>query len=309
MSKNTNEKNDLRFVSRNLPSRNEAHGIKSRHSHRKKKVNEPVKADTPNQSTDHSIKRDQQLKQPKPLPQTEESVKQPPQPPVTSTHPVNDATKNIELKKETTVANKKKTGSNKTTEKEVKLSTMIVKEVFSWILTFVLAIGLYFVISTFVAQKYQVSGSSMYPTLQNNEEVIGNKLEKIDRLDIVVFKAPDTGREYVKRVIGLPGDSVTYLDGKLFVNDQQIEEPFINQEETFEINGQKTLGTSSFTLPQLTGEMVVPDGHYFVMGDNRGHSNDSRSFGFVKRESIHAVVRAIVWPYNKWEFFKTIPSP
>ncbi|HCS93679.1 MAG: signal peptidase I [Bavariicoccus seileri] len=173
-----------------------------------------------------------------------------------------------------------------------------IREVLSWIGTIVVAFVIFFFLQTYVFAQYRVSGDSMYPTLKNGERVFANKLESINRFDVVVFDAPDANEEYVKRVIGIPGDEITHLDGKLFVNDQLVPEEFINSEPTDE--SQNFDGNGDFSMIAVTGELTVPEGKLFVLGDNRSNSNDSRNFGFIDEKNAHGVVRLVVWPLNEF---------
>ncbi|NLY11743.1 MAG: signal peptidase I [Firmicutes bacterium] len=141
----------------------------------------------------------------------------------------------------------------------------------------------------FIARAFTVDGASMMPTLHHGERLLVDKISyrfvEPKRGEIVVFKYPANPREhFIKRIIGIPGDKVAIIDGKVYVNDQVLEEDYIS--------APARIGFS----PQ-----VVPEGHYFVLGDNRNNSEDSRarSVGFVPRELI--VGRAIwrYWPVTK----------
>ncbi|HRK99628.1 MAG TPA: signal peptidase I, partial [Trichococcus flocculiformis] len=108
---------------------------------------------------------------------------------------------------------------------------------------------------------FQVVGDSMVPTLETGDRLILNKLAEVDRFDIVVFPAPDgTDEEYVKRVIGLPGDEITYFQDELYINGEKVTEHYL---EALKEGSNQTL-TGDFTLFSLTGEMAVPEDMYFV---------------------------------------------
>jgi signal peptidase I len=148
------------------------------------------------------------------------------------------------------------------------------------------ALIIVFVINAFLAQATRVEGESMVPNLHNNERLIIEKLSyrfhAPERGDIIVIKPPRQGTEpLIKRVIGLPGDIIAIHDGKVYINEQALDEPYI------------TIQTAGIMEQQL-----VPEGYVFVMGDNRGASNDSRSFGAVPLQDIigHAWLR--YWPFN-----------
>lgn len=147
-----------------------------------------------------------------------------------------------------------------------------------------------FLILMFVARKEQVRGTSMYPTLKDGESVIiniaANYIGDIERFDVVVAKEYQTNDLWVKRVIGLPGETISYKEGKLYVDGVYVEEPFLD-EAYIEEYLQET-GKSYFT-EDYTSEKLGED-EYLLIGDNRGDSLDSRSktVGPFKREQIIA---------------------
>ena len=152
--------------------------------------------------------------------------------------------------------------------------------------TLVLA-GLLFLAINTISARIRVDGSSMVPTLNNGQFVMVNRLiykySDPDHGDVVVFHYPrDPDQEYIKRVIGLPGDTVTINNGHIYLNGQQLEEPYI--------------AASTRTM----GEWQVPGDHLFVLGDNRNNSQDSRNFGFVAIENIIGKAIFIYWPPTDW---------
>ena len=169
------------------------------------------------------------------------------------------------------------------------------EELFSWIASFAVSFAILALLFIFVGKPFTVSGQSMYPTLHNNDRMLMSKLGDINRFDVVVLHAPDQDKEYIKRVIGMPGDTVEVKEGKLYINGQPVEQPFINNE----ILVNKTVYIDDFTLQELTGESKVPEGKYFVMGDNRGVSRDSRMIGFIDRTAIEGKAVFTIWPYNR----------
>ncbi|HRG31020.1 MAG TPA: signal peptidase I, partial [Trichococcus flocculiformis] len=147
------------------------------------------------------------------------------------------------------------------------------REALSLLLSVAIAFVLFVVIRTYLFYPFQVVGDSMVPTLETGDRLILNKLAEVDRFDIVVFPAPDgTDEEYVKRVIGLPGDEITYFQDELYINGEKVTEHYL---EALKEGSNQTL-TGDFTLFSLTGEMAVPEDMYFVLGDNRVVSKDSR---------------------------------
>ncbi len=157
--------------------------------------------------------------------------------------------------------------------------------------TFLPALLLAILIHIFLAQATQVLGMSMAPTLYEDQRLI---IEKVSyrfhpprRGDIVVLRAPQFGSElFIKRVIGLPGDTIAVQNGRLLLNGQPYEEDYLAVRMEFD-------------FPPT----VVPEGHVFVMGDNRNNSNDSRSFGAVPTESIIGRAWLRYWPISEWRLF------
>lgn len=146
-------------------------------------------------------------------------------------------------------------------------------------------------IRTFIATPVIVSGSSMDPTLKNGQVLILNKLaKKYMRDDIVVIDAKINGKKerIVKRIIGLPGETLEYKDGFLYINGKRTHDDFVDQ-------------TRVFTLESVTGKKKIPEGYYFVMGDNRRNSLDSRDkhVGLVKKSNIIGKPILRIWPLNK----------
>ncbi|MBK5254604.1 MAG: signal peptidase I [Vicinamibacteria bacterium] len=146
-----------------------------------------------------------------------------------------------------------------------------------------------FFIVTFVAQPVRVQGASMQPRIEDNERILVNKFiyrfQGVQRGDVVVFYYPrDPSVSYIKRVIGLPGDRVEIRSGSVSVNGTGLEEPYLSP--TYR---------DGYDMP----ETVVDRGHYFVMGDHRSSSMDSRSFGSVPEKYIYGKAAFCVWPIAK----------
>ncbi|WP_314355128.1 signal peptidase I [uncultured Granulicatella sp.] len=169
------------------------------------------------------------------------------------------------------------------------------EELLSWITSFAISLVILALFLVFVGKPFTVSGQSMYPTLHDSDRMFMSKLGDIKRFDIVVLQAPDQDKEYIKRVIGMPGDTIEVKDGKLYINGQVVDQPFINTELLMN----KTVYIDDFTLQELTGELKVPEGKYFVMGDNRGVSKDSRMIGFIERSAIEGKAVFTIWPLNR----------
>ncbi|MGX7148716.1 signal peptidase I [Enterococcus ureasiticus] len=173
------------------------------------------------------------------------------------------------------------------------------KELLHTILFFVGLAAFLFLLRQFVFTPVVVKGHSMDPTLADGERVIALKNTKIKRFDIVTFPAPDEPKKnYIKRVIGLPGDTIEYKNDVLYINDKEVKEPYLD-----EFKGEVTDGlplTSDFTLSEVTGEKKVPEGEYFVMGDNRRNSKDGRMIGFINKDKILGDVKFVLWPLDRF---------
>jgi signal peptidase I len=173
--------------------------------------------------------------------------------------------------------------------------------------TLVLTLLIFWVIQSFVAQPYRVEQQSMETTLEPDQYVLVDKLtphwDTYKRGDIVVFTPPKgwasgtTDTPYIKRVIGIGGDTITIHDGKVFVNNVQLVEPYVFQEN----------GKPQQTEDVLqTGEWAVPQGELFLMGDHRQSSADSREFGTVAVDKVIGRACLRYWPINTLD---TLPTP
>ncbi|BBW97203.1 signal peptidase I [Geobacillus icigianus] len=167
-----------------------------------------------------------------------------------------------------------------------------------WMTAVCLAVAL----RLFVFSPYIVEGKSMMPTLENGNWLVVNKLSydigPIHRFDVIVFHAT-RNEDYVKRVIGLPGDRIEYKNDVLYVNGKRMDEPYLRPYKQRLAGGKLT---GDFTLEEVTGKTRVPPGCVFVLGDNRLGSWDSRHFGFVKISRIVGKVDLRYWPLNEFAF-------
>jgi signal peptidase I len=146
-----------------------------------------------------------------------------------------------------------------------------------------------FFLITFVAQAFRVQGTSMLPLLQDGERIIVNKLVyrlyPIERGDVVVFWYPkDPSVSFIKRVVGRPGDKVEIRNGTLFVNGQRVAESYV---------------MNQFRDGESYDPVEVPRGFYYVLGDHRNSSNDSRSWGEVPEKYIYGKAMFRFWPLTK----------
>jgi signal peptidase I len=177
--------------------------------------------------------------------------------------------------------------------------TSVNSESWEWLKAIFIALLLAFFIRYFLFAPIVVDGQSMMPTLQNDNRLIVNKIgytiSKPDRFDIVVFHATSE-KDYIKRVIGLPGDTIAYENDLLYINGEPIEEPYL---EEFKENAISLPFTGDFTLKDYTGFDVVPEGHLFVLGDNRQHSKDSRHIGFISFDQVVGTANVVFWPFSE----------
>ena len=191
----------------------------------------------------------------------------------------------------------------------------------------VLAIVL--VLRSFLVEPFQIPSGSMLPTLEVGDFILVNKFEYGLRLpvagtkvvsmndpqrgDVMVFKFPEDGKtNYIKRVVGLPGDKIRYSQKQLFINDQLVSERKLANFAPYKLF-EEQLGEVKHQLIEhqlrrnieAEGEWLVPDNSYFVMGDNRDNSNDSRFWGFVPDELVVGKAFAI---WMQWKSMTSLPS-
>ncbi|WP_338469843.1 signal peptidase I [Niallia sp. XMNu-256] len=169
-------------------------------------------------------------------------------------------------------------------------------ELWEWVKALVVAVVLAAVIRYFFFAPIVVDGLSMAPTLHDQDRMIVNKFSytvgEPKRFDIIVFHAPEN-KDYIKRVIGLPGDTIEYKDDVLYVNGEAYEEPYLDKLKESTLDGPLT---EPFTLTEKIGQATVPEGELFVMGDNRRYSKDSRHIGSVPIEEVLGKTSIIYWP-------------
>lgn len=163
-----------------------------------------------------------------------------------------------------------------------------------WILTILATIVLIFVIRTYIFSPVIVEGDSMNPTLIEGDRLFINKIgmyiSDINRLDVVVFKGKNS-EHYIKRVVGMPGDRIHFKDNHLYINDQLVSESYIIKDSH----------QRDMTLNTLYGYEIIPENYYFVLGDNRSNSMDSRqrSIGLVHESQILGASNLVVWPLDR----------
>lgn len=162
----------------------------------------------------------------------------------------------------------------------------------------VLALSVLVLLYLFVAQPNEVKGSSMLPNFVDGEYLLTDKLSyqfgTPQRGDVVVFKAPPTELcsadecEYIKRVIGIPGDKVKVMEGKVYLNGQELNQYFLPSDFVTD--------PGSFSQEGL--EVTIPENNYLCFGDNRSHSRDGREFGLIKKEAIVGKAFFRYWPLS-----------
>ena len=157
------------------------------------------------------------------------------------------------------------------------------------LLPYIIIILVVVLIRTFIITPVRVNGKSMDPTLENNEIVLLKKYDKsFERFDIVVFDYGDS--HLIKRIVGLPGETLYYYNNELYINDEKIAEDFLPKDtETYD----------------FVWDKEIPEGYYFVMGDNRTNSTDSRMIGLVSKSEIRGTTDFVLFPFNRFGKIKS----
>ena len=211
----------------------------------------------------------------------------------------------------------------------------VLKEIFEWGYCIIIAVTLALLVRYYVGTPTIVNQTSMYPTFYNNDRLILNRLYRTfktipQRGDIVTFEAPSVSylngekidlsnptaiyqnepvgiisrffyhvvefgkTSYIKRVIGLPGEHIQIKDGKVYINGEELQEEYLPEGTITDSMASEGIGGGQFL------DVTVPEGTVFVMGDNRGHSADSRRFGCIPYEKIEGKVVFRFWPFNSF---------
>ncbi len=166
--------------------------------------------------------------------------------------------------------------------------------IWAWVRDLVVSVLIAALIIVFLYQPVKVEGTSMMPQLTDQQRIFINKFvykfEEIERGDVVVFWYPmDTSKSYIKRVVGLPGEVVRIGNGRVYVNGAPLSEPYV---------------VSDFLDQQSYPPVRVEPDRYYVLGDHRNSSNDSRSWGTVSREYIYGKAVLVYWPVDKFGILK-----
>ena len=176
----------------------------------------------------------------------------------------------------------------------------------------VVAVILALFIRTFVVQAFKIPTGSMEPNLLVGDHLLVNKfvfspvmsptekqllpMRDIRRTDVIVFKFPEEPeRDFIKRVIGLPGDTVELRSRQVYINGQKLEEPYAHY--MFPAGDEN--GPATFDVRERYGPVTVPEGHYFMMGDNRDNSQDSRYWGFLPEHYVKGRALMIYWSFDQ----------
>ena len=165
------------------------------------------------------------------------------------------------------------------------------KKILYEVIPYIIILVVVILIKTFIIAPVQVNGSSMLNTLHNKDIMLLNKINyrfnDIKRFDIVVIKYEDT--HLIKRVIGLPGDTIEFKDNTLYINGKNSKEEYIDKDTI----------TENFNLKEIIKEEKIPQDCYFVMGDNREESLDSRVLGVFNKEKIEGKTSITIFPFNR----------
>lgn len=184
------------------------------------------------------------------------------------------------------------------------------KDLIQSVIFTVIALAVVVILRINVFSPVLVTGNSMQPTLNDRERVIIFKNTDISRFDLITFRSPKgENKNYIKRVIGIPGDEISVMDDVLYINGKVYHEPYIDDKKAETAVGENFTG--DFSLNSLAKKaadekVVVPDNSFFVLGDNRPNSKDSRNFGFVKKSDVIGEVRFAFWPLSKFGPVSTV---
>ncbi len=168
-------------------------------------------------------------------------------------------------------------------------------ETWDFIRTLVISMVCVFLVAHFLVRPIRVQGNSMYPTLESESiglaNVLGVEMGDLKRFDIAIIYLPEKKEYLVKRIIGLPGETVSYQDGQLFINGEALQEPFLNQDYIAQWGDQFMSDVEPVTLGS---------DEYYCLGDNRPNSRDSRYYGPFAKSHIIAKGALIIWPFSEF---------
>ena len=184
------------------------------------------------------------------------------------------------------------------TEKISSVLGSVGKFILSFLETVVVALVISVVLYLFIMTPHEVVGNSMHPTYKNGEMLMANKIlykiKKPARGDVIIFKYSDT-QDFIKRIIGLPGETVMLKDGKLYINGNMLNESNYLSSSIYTNGGEYLKEGETIT---------VPEGRFFVCGDNRPHSSDSRMFGPIDSNDIKGKAWIVYFPFDQFRLVK-----
>lgn len=162
--------------------------------------------------------------------------------------------------------------------------------------TIVVALAIFVICYLFLFQVHEIKGASMDPNFHDSERILTDKityrLRKPARGEVIIFRAPkDRELDYVKRIIGLPGEKIMINGGSIYLNDQKLKETYLPEKIT-----------NSGAFLKLNQDFLIPEDEYVVLGDNRNHSSDSREWGTVNKDDIIGKVLLRFWPATNFSF-------
>ncbi|MCD4756265.1 signal peptidase I [bacterium] len=180
------------------------------------------------------------------------------------------------------------------TEATVSILSSLGSFIYSFVETVVIALVIAVVLYLFIMTPHEVLGNSMHPTYQNGEYLMANKVQyrfsDPQRGDVIIFKYSDT-QDFIKRIIGIPGDSISIKDGKVYINGDQLDESSYLAD---------TVYTSGGDYMAEGQTIAIGEGEYFVCGDNRPHSSDSRTFGAITQDRIKGKAWIVYLPLSEF---------
>jgi len=177
-----------------------------------------------------------------------------------------------------------------------------------WVAVGIVALVIALLIKAFLVQAFWIPSESMTPTLNIDDRVLVNKLSyrtgDISRGDLVVFEKPDSipGSidDFIKRVIGLPGETISFVNGDVLIDGVVLAEDYIDEQTRAPLSAITSVGCTNTPAPD---RCTLAEGYYFMMGDNRSNSTDSRSFGPIAEEEVIGRAFVKIWPLSDFDWF------
>ncbi|MBO0473356.1 signal peptidase I [Enterococcus sp. DIV0840] len=207
---------------------------------------------------------------------------------------INKAQQNRKRVNNTSFKKKKKLRKRR---KQIKSTRELWKEIG---VTIFIVLFLFIIMAATIFALPKSEGYGMAPIVNDGERVFVNRFGTVRRFDLIYFKIPDSEEKSIRRVIGLPGESVQYKNDQLFINQQETIERFL-QSQLKRAEQNEELLTDDFRLSQIPNTKLdrIPKGKYLVLGDNRPYSTDSRYYGLVDEKEIIGTVEMRIWPIHK----------